>query len=189
MERLTEVENGTAMVKGCGSNCKYGFQHCSKEDWENCKTIDDLIDKLAEYEDLEDKLNGISVKQVVDGFVKTVENQTCEKYEHGRILTNEEADKWNEYKQLEEQDLLLRLPCKVGDTIYRVNAGAKEPVIKMRVLQVHYKQLHKDRIIIRIDAINDNDMGESCYLLEDIGKTVFLTKSEAEQKLKEMESD
>ena len=92
-----------------------------------------------------------------------------------------------EYEDLEEQGLLLRLPCKVGDTIYRVNTGAKEPVIKMRVLQVHYKQLHKDRVIIRIDAINDNDMGESCYLLEDFGKIVFLTQAEAEQKLKEME--
>ena len=94
-----------------------------------------------------------------------------------------------EYEDLEEHGLLLRLPCKVGDAIYRVNAGAKEPVIKMRVLQVHYKELHKNRIIIRIDAINDKDMGESCYLLEDFGKTVFLTKAEAKKKLKEMESD
>ena len=139
MERLTEKIGNTKCVKGCGSNCKYGFQHCRTEDWENCKTIDDVIDKLAEYEDLE------------------------------------------------KQGRLIKLPCKIGDIIYRVNAGAKEPVIKMRVLQVHYKQLHKDRIIIRIDAINDNDMGESCYSLEDFGKTVFLTKSEAEQKLKEME--
>ena len=94
-----------------------------------------------------------------------------------------------EYEDLEEQGLLLRLPCNVGDIIYRVNTGAKKPVIKMRVLQVYYKQLYKDRIVIRIDAINDNDIGESCYLLEDFGKTVFLTKEEAEQKLKEMESD
>ena len=94
-----------------------------------------------------------------------------------------------EYEDLEEQGLLLRLPCKVGDTIYRVNTGAKEPVIKMRVLQVNYKQLHKDRVIIRIDAINDNDMGESCYLLEDFGKTVFITQAEAEQRLNEMESE
>lgn len=60
MERLTEVENGTAMVKGCGSNCKYGFEYCRKEDWENCKTIDDVIDKLAQYEDLED--NGLLLR-------------------------------------------------------------------------------------------------------------------------------
>ena len=55
MERLTEKIGNTNCVKGCGSNCKYGFQHCSKEDWENCQTIDDIIDKLADYEDLEEQ--------------------------------------------------------------------------------------------------------------------------------------
>ena len=55
MERVTEKIGNTNCVKGCGSNCKYGFQHCSKEDWENCQTIDDIIDKLADYEDLEEQ--------------------------------------------------------------------------------------------------------------------------------------
>ena len=55
MERLTEKIGNTNCVKGCGSNCKYGFQHCRTEDWENCKTIDNVIDKLAEYEDLEEQ--------------------------------------------------------------------------------------------------------------------------------------
>lgn len=96
------------------------------------------------------------------------------------------CEKLGDYEDLEEQNRLVKLPCKVGDIIYRVNAGAKEPVIKMRVLQVNYKQLHKDRIIIRIDEMNDNDMRESCYLLEDFGKNVFLTKAEAEAKLKEL---
>ena len=105
-------------------------------------------------------------------------------YEESRVKSLK--SKLKNYKDLEKQGLLLRLPCKVGDCIYRVNTGAKEPIIKMRVLQVNYKQLHKDRIIIRIDAMNDNDMGESCYLLEDFGKNVFLTKSEAEAKLKEL---
>ena len=95
-------------------------------------------------------------------------------------------EKLKDYEDLEEQGRLIKLPCKIGDIIYRVNAGAKEPVIKMIVLQVNYKQLREDRIIIRIDAMNDNDMGESCYLLEDFGKNVFLTESEAEAKLKEL---
>ena len=55
MERLTEKIGNTNCVKGCGSNCKYGFQHCRTEDWENCKTIDDVIDKLADYEGLEEQ--------------------------------------------------------------------------------------------------------------------------------------
>lgn len=88
------------------------------------------------------------------------------------------------YEDAEEQGLLLRLPCKVGDTLYRVNKGAKEPVIMMRVIKLYIKQIHKDRTVMRIDAINDADMGESCYLPCDIGERIFLTKAEAEAKLK-----
>ncbi len=96
-------------------------------------------------------------------------------------------DKLGAYEDAEEQGLILRLPCKVGDTLYRVNKGAKKPVIMMRVIQLYIKQIHKDRTVMRIDAINDADMGESCYLPCDIGERIFLTREEAEAKLKEME--
>lgn len=94
--------------------------------------------------------------------------------------------KLKDFEDAEEQGLLLRLPCKVGDTLYRVNKGAKEPVIMMRVIQLYIKQIHKDRTVMRIDAINDADMGESCYLPCDIGERIFLTRAEAEAKLKEI---
>lgn len=97
--------------------------------------------------------------------------------------------KLKDYEDAEEQGLLLRLPCKVGDTLYRVNKGAKEPVIMMRVIQLYIKQIHKDGTVMRIDAINDADMGESCYLPCDIGERIFLTREEAEAKLKEMEEN
>lgn len=100
---------------------------------------------------------------------------------------NKCCNKLAEYEDLEEQGRLLRLPCKVGDTLYRVNKGAKEPVIMMRIIQLYIKQIHKDRTVMRIDAINDTDMGESCYLPCDIGERIFLTREEAETKLKEME--
>ena len=89
------------------------------------------------------------------------------------------------YEDAEEQGLLLRLPCKVGDTLYRVNKGAKEPVIMMRVIQLYIKQIH-NRTVMRIDVIHDADMGESCYLPCDIGERIVLTREEAEAKLKEM---
>lgn len=96
-------------------------------------------------------------------------------------------EKLKYYEDAEEQGLLLRLPCKVGDTLYRVNKGAKEPVIMMRVIQLYIKQIYKDKTVMRIDAINDADMGESCYLPCDIGERIFLTREEAEAKLAEME--
>ena len=146
-------------------------------------TIDEVIEHCKRTTAKYENLNGVNMLETADISFSLVK----EYWEHRQV--KEYLEELKRYRDLEEQGLLLRLPCKVGDTIYRVNAGAKEPVIKMRVLQVKYKQLHKDIIIIRIDAINDNDMGESCYLLEDFGKTVFLTQAEAEQKLKEMERD
>ena len=48
------------------------------------------------------------------------------------------ARKLCDYEDLEEQGLLARLPCKVGDTVYRVNAGAKQPIIPMTVSEIHF---------------------------------------------------
>lgn len=91
------------------------------------------------------------------------------------------------YKEAEKQSLLVRLPCKVGDTVYRVNAGAKQPIIPMTVSEIHFL-CYKNERAVRFDAIGKEDMGESCYRLEDIGRIVFLTHEEAE-KLEEMKNN
>ena len=96
-------------------------------------------------------------------------------------LMTDACKKLAEYEQLEEQGLLVRLPCKVGDTVYRVNAGAKQPIIPMTVLEIHFL-CYKNERAVRFDTIGKEDMGESCYRLEDIGRIVFLTHEEAEKK-------
>lgn len=101
---------------------------------------------------------------------------------------NKCCNKLAEYEDLEEQGLLVRLPCKVGDTVYRVNAGAKQPIIPMTVSEIHFL-CYKNERAVRFDAIGKEDMGESCYRLEDIGRIVFLTREEAEKKLEEMKND
>lgn len=143
-----------------------------------------ILEKLAVYEDLEE-LIGIPLKELAKIFRQHIPDG-CQHPQKAIVLTDGDVDKWREYKAFKKDGRLIKLPCKVGDTLYRVNKGAKEPVIMMRVLQLHIKQLHKDRTAIKIIAINDDDMGESCYFLEDIGETVFLTKSEAEAKLEEL---
>ena len=100
-------------------------------------------------------------------------------------LVNEVCKKLAEYETLEEQGLLVRLPYKVGDTVYRVNAGAKQPIIPMTVSEIHFL-CYKNERAVRFDAIGKEDMGESCYRLEDIGRIVFLTHEDAEKKLEEM---
>ena len=95
------------------------------------------------------------------------------------------AERLANREQAEEQGRLLRLPCKLGDPLYRIIVGSKDPVIMMRVIQIFVKQFYPNKTAVRIDAINDDDMDEICYLLSDIGKRAFFTREEAEAKLKD----
>ena len=74
-----------------------------------------------------------------------------------------------QYKNLEEQGLLLRLPCKVGDTVYKI---------------INQRDNYDDTVYQIVSATIFE-----LSMIDKIGKTVFLTKAEAEWKLKEMESD
>ena len=84
-------------------------------------------------------------------------------------------EKLAEYEDLEEQGLLLRLPCKVGTTVYNTTWW-DDVQEKVKVDgKTFYRTLHKHKV------------SKSRFSLVDIynfGKTVFLTKAEAEQKLK-----
>ena len=95
-------------------------------------------------------------------------------------LVNEVYKKLAEYEQLEEQGLLARLPCKVGDIMFRINKGAKNPVIELTVTQINITRRSYNLEVI------DRDCGELMCFKNDIGKTVFLTRKEAEKKLEEM---
>ena len=125
--RITYNERRSIMCSSYCDNCSQGAG--------NCKTVKNMIEKLATYEDLE------------------------------------------------EQGLLVRLPCKVGDTVY----------VPTRVLVSEFK----------ITAIFCDIHGTYFYWLfycgiyertsgfseRDIGKTVFLTREEAEKKLEEMKAN
>ena len=74
-------------------------------------------------------------------------------------------DRLADYEEAEEQGLLVRLPCKVGDTVYRlqyVDDWEKPGFFTVGVAETTF----------------------SIYLLSEFGKTVFLTREEAEAALK-----
>ena len=118
------------------------------------------------------------------------------------------------YEDTEEQGLLLRVPCKVGDTVY-VDSTIL-PIEDMecyedidnkipsyfpgRVVSFRFAKRNWMKIAVKAkwlhEWIDDETGPESNYveceknftiLLSMVGKTVFLTKEEAEAKLKEME--
>ena len=94
------------------------------------------------------------------------------------------AERLANREQAEEQGLLLRLPCKVGDTVWEVNTERKRiskflietiTVYPCNVIQFNWTLL---------EGIYKNVVG---FSKAELGTTVFLTREEAEAKLKEME--
>lgn len=79
-------------------------------------------------------------------------------YDYKRLL----IEKLGKYEDLEEQSRLIKLPCKVGDDVYYILGIPNETPCVI------------DKCTFELSDINK------------IGKTLFLTKSEAEAKLKEL---
>lgn len=106
------------------------------------------------------------------------------------------TEKLAAYEDAEEQGLLLRLPCKVGDTVYVVTSpfnvfddieydeNMKDEVYEAYVSSVSFYESGEQ---YRIYAKVTNHFIGAYFRECDFGKTVFLTKEEAEVKLAEME--
>lgn len=86
-------------------------------------------------------------------------------------------------KRLTERVNVVRLPCKVGDIMFRINKGAKNPVIELTVTQIDITTRSYNLEVI------DRDCGELMCFKNDIGKTIFLTREDAEKKLEEIQND
>lgn len=129
-------------------------------------------------------------------------------------ITFKVLQKLGKYEDAEEQGLLLKLPCKVGDTVYvdstilpiedmecYEDIENKIPsYFPCRVVSFRFAKRNWMKIAVKTkwlrEWIDDETGPESDYieceknftiLLSMIGKTVFLTREEAEAKLKEME--
>lgn len=91
-----------------------------------------------------------------------------------------------EYEDAEEKGLLVHLPCKVGDTVYELSEGVVEECTVETIFISNYidnngvvsymAELHYER--------EDCPYVSTEIYFTDIGKTVFLTREEAQQALK-----
>lgn len=96
-------------------------------------------------------------------------------------FTQKVYDKLAAYEDAEEQGLLVRLPCKVGDTVYI-------PIEKCRA-DFHYCPFNGGYGTERCDGYKNckayvKEQGFSIRDYPDMGKTVFLTREEGEAALK-----
>lgn len=96
-----------------------------------------------------------------------------------------------EYEDMEEQGKLLRLPCKVGDTVYQhmivgVDMSIHKPIYEIAEAIVFKFSLDSFTLCFWTQTIEKGKQ-QNELPLSAFGKSVFLTREEAEDALKELE--
>lgn len=164
MERLTEKHYlGTDHYMKCSGNCNNVDMDCI-----DCPSFDCLVERLAAYED-----TGLTPEEVLSMSgewcaMMSVLNSIGGGYDRLRELA--EADK---------EGRLVVLPCKVGDGLWTFCSHPVEQVYSFTVTD--------------ISTLNGRTMLNTsrCGVVDarDVGKTVFLTREEAEKVLEAMKDE
>ena len=110
------------------------------------------------------------------------DNDTCIECAREHEQLAEWLEELKEYKELEKKGLLLKLPYNIANhgIVYFVDEKDLE------IYQLRSDKIEISKMMISNEFYYTIDSFDFYY--EDFGKTVFLTKEEAEQALKEMES-
>lgn len=95
---------------------------------------------------------------------------------HGSFIEGKAVDKLAEYEQAEEDGVLKKFLCNIGGIIYCPLKSEKKKLFEFEIVKI---EIYKDEILY----IDD---GGNVWEVDDFGKTVFLTKTEAEQALAKM---
>ena len=159
MERLTEHskqtshENGICCTHFRGPECLGVGGNCAM----NCKWEEAAWSRLAAYEDTGMTPERCAEFARADAELRYIVMRDAEQEGVARLRELTEADK---------DGRLVVLPCKAGDTVYRIfNPPDRKPVISAHTL------MSVDYIVRWLDKF---------------GKTVFLTREEAEAALEAM---
>nr|DAU23856.1 MAG TPA: hypothetical protein [Caudoviricetes sp.] len=102
-----------------------------------------------------------------------------------------------EYEQLEEQGLLVRLPVKIGDDIYKIPSKANYDLNVLNGYKANNRVYHQKVYsivfsqrgwFVQCDKDSIHAPNVICVDVE-YGKTWFLTRKEAEKKLEAMKKN
>ena len=166
MERLTFEGNFCDIAQCRDSACRQSGTCTMKEVWKRLKAYED---SGCEPEEVlpKDKADEIALK-----LMRLADLESLCSYDHLRELA--EADK---------EGRVLILPCKVGDMLYEVTGRKTISVYKVKAIRVELFSLFIEWDIVEgfvWQYLNDMNANE-------IGKTVFLSREEAEKALQKME--
>ena len=116
---------------------------------------------------------------------------TCFEYCNNKDMNCEKCaiqkafDKLAEYEDLEEQGLLLKLPCKIGDTVYQL---INSHIYEYKVIGICFDIFQNKWMYEVAYQIGLEWFKTMCDFDAFVkSKTVFLTKEEAEKALERLE--
>lgn len=161
MERLTEKHYlGTDHYMKCSGNCNVDM------DCIDCPSFDRLIERLAAYED-----TGLT-----PGEIKSMQEEHFSGLEMAKL--HSALMELKKYQEADKDGRLVVLPCKVGDGLWTFCSHPVEQVYSFTVTD--------------ISTLNGRTMLNTsrCGVIDarDVGKTVFLTREEAEEALRRAEN-
>lgn len=116
---------------------------------------------------------------MVEKLIEDIKNaKTINQEMKNQIL--DQLQELKTYKELEADGKLVKLPCKVGQILYYVNGPY---ILNAEVIEFWIDECGVWNILTNV--YQNTDTYELQVNPENLGSTVFLTKEEAEEKLKE----
>ena len=124
----------------------------------------DFVDRLAAYED-----TGLTPEQVENA--KTI-------IESAFAEDTSKAERIRKLLAADKDGRVVVLPCKVGDTVWRIVRDGEPHITRDEVRDMYFA----DDMTLCVELV-----GGRVTFTEKFGKTVFLSREEAEKALREME--
>ena len=173
MGRLTKRENGHTHYPRCFEE-PCGGMGCRIKD---CLFDTEICERLAAYEDTEREPEEVDM-----------DHEAAE--ELRRLCQYCDLDKLEQLAEADKDGRVVVLPCKMGDVMYKLFREYTE-CTSYQVRKDNYccegcMVPCDSREVTVIRAIQPNSLPEVVRYIEDIGKTVFFTREEAEKALEAM---
>ena len=116
---------------------------------------------------------------------------TCKDCVHYEVCFKTSADNMEHCEHFQDKSKFIELTCKIGETVCiiinknGIKSQGKE-VIKFEINNMRFKQDGKTIVYSCLGRYEKGHYYFRNFVFNSIGKTVFLTKEEAERALKEV---
>lgn len=134
------------------------------------RRIDLFLDEEIDY-----SINEAFCKETMR-MMKEFIGHACHRVDCADSKAKSSQDKLKQYQKLEKNGLLLRLPCKVGTPVYMIATDCGGDTLDCRRGEC-------EGCGYLYSFVEENAF--DTYMVDDIGKSVFLTKEEVEAKMAE----